>query len=124
MSLRRLEILQWAGLLAGALIWASQHVLGYGITEAECNAAGRGWGIDNTVWQGSLFAAAAFCVALAGLASIAVILATRRGSYESPPPAGRVRFFAIAAAAANLIFLMIILLDGFASIFNVACRQG
>ena len=57
-------------------------------------------------------------------AALTVIVGTRRSSYESPPAPGRVRFFAIAAAAANVIFLMIILLDGFAAILNVTCRQG
>jgi hypothetical protein len=124
MSIRKLEILQWFGLLAGALVWAAQHVLGYGITEAECGAGGLHWGIENDVWQGALMAVAVALVLAAELAAIAVIAATSRSSYESPPVAGRVRFFAIAAAAANVIFLMIILLDGFAAIFNVTCRQG
>jgi hypothetical protein len=124
MTLRRLEILQWTGLLAGALVWAAQHVVGYGITEAECNSGGLRWGIQNDVWQGALLIAAATCVLVAEAAAITVLVATRRGSYESPPAPGRVRFFAIAAAAANVIFLMIILLDGLAAIFNVTCRQG
>jgi hypothetical protein len=124
LSLRKLEILQWFGLLGGALVWTAQHVMGYGITEAECGAGGLHWGIQNDVWQGALMAAAATFVVAAELAAIAVIVATRRSSYESPPPPGRVRFFAIAAAAANVIFLMIILLDGFAAILNVTCRQG
>jgi len=124
LSLRKLEILQWVGLLGGALVWAAQHVLGYGITEAECGAGGLHWGIQNDLWQGALMAAAAGCVVVAELAAITVIVATRRSSYESPPAPGRVRFFAIAAAAANVIFLMIILLDGFAAILNVTCRQG
>jgi hypothetical protein len=124
MSLRKLEILQWFGLLGGALVWTAQHVVGYGITEAECGAGGLHWGIQNDVWQGALMAAAAAFVVAAELAAITVIAATRRASYESPPVPGRVRFFAIAAAAANVIFLMIILLDGFAAILNVTCRQG
>ena len=124
MSLRKLEILQWVGLLGGALVWAAQHVVGYGITEAECGAGGLHWGIQNDVWQGALMAAAASFVVAAELAAITVIVATRRSSYESPPAPGRVRFFAIAAAAANVIFRMIILLDGFAAILNVTCRQG
>jgi hypothetical protein len=124
MSLRRLEILQWFGLLAGALVWTGQHVVGFGVTQAECGSGGAHWGIENDVWQGSLLVAAALCVLLAEAAALAVVFATRRSSYESPPPPGRVRFLAIAAATANVIFLMIILLDGFASIFNVACRQG
>jgi hypothetical protein len=124
MSLRRLEILQWFGLLAGALVWAAQHVIGYGITEAECGAGGLHWGVQNDVWQGALMGAAVACVVAAELAAITVIVATSSSSYESPPAPGRVRFFAIAAAAANVIFLMIILLDGFAAILNVTCRQG
>jgi hypothetical protein len=124
MSLRRLEILQWFGLLAGALVWTAQHVVGYGITEAECGAGGLHWGISNDVWEGTLMGAALVCVLAAELASLAVIRATRSSSYESPPPPGRIRFFAIAAAAANLIFLVVILLDGVASLVNVACRQG
>jgi hypothetical protein len=124
MSLRRLEILQWFGLLAGALVWAAQHVIGYGITEAECGAGGLHWGVQNDVWQGALMAVSAAFVIAAELAAITVIVATSSSSYESPPAPGRVRFFAIAAAAANVIFLMIILLDGFAAILNVTCRQG
>jgi hypothetical protein len=124
MSLRKLEILQWFGLLAGALVWAAQHVIGYGITEAECGVGGLHWGVQNDVWQGALMAVSAALVVAAELAAITVIVATSSSSYESPPAPGRVRFFAIAAAVANVIFLMIILLDGFAAILNVTCRQG
>jgi len=124
MSVRRLEILQWVGLLGGALVWAAAHVVGFGITEAECGAGGLHWGIQNDVWQGALLVAAVAFVVAAELAAVTVIVATRRTSYESPPVPGRVRFFAIAAATANVIFLMIILLDGFAAILNVTCRQG
>ena len=124
MSLRRLEVLQWVGLMAGALVWTAQHVVGYGITEAECSRGGMHWGISNDLWQGALLGAAAACVLAAELAAVAVVVMTRRSSYESPPPPGRVRFFAIAAATANLFFLTIIVLDGLASILNVACRQA
>jgi hypothetical protein len=30
--MRRLELLQWFGLLAGAAAWGAAHVLGYGLT--------------------------------------------------------------------------------------------
>jgi hypothetical protein len=124
MSLRRLEILQWVGLLAGALVWTGQHVVGYGITEAACSRGGAHWGISTNLWEAVLLAAASGCVVAAELAAVAVVVRTREESYESPPPPGRIRFLAIAAVAANLIFLAIILLDGLGSIFNVACRQG
>ncbi|HEY5662062.1 MAG TPA: hypothetical protein VIR59_14860 [Gaiellaceae bacterium] len=124
MSRRRLEILQWTGLLAGGLVWAAQHVVGYGITEAACGAGSPQFGISNDVWQASLMAAAAVVILAAQAAAVTVLLATRSSSYETEPPPGRIRFFAIAAIVANTIFLMIVLLDGFASIFNVECRQS
>jgi hypothetical protein len=121
-----LEILQWTGLLLGALTWTAQHVVGYGVTVAKCGEDGERahFGINNTVWQGSMMGVAVALVLTAELAALAVLFATRKASYESPPATGRIRFFAIAAAAANVIFLMIILLDGSASILNVTCRQG
>jgi hypothetical protein len=124
MTVRRLGILQWLGLLAGAAVWAAQHILGFGITQAECGLGGRHWGISNDVWQGALMGAASLVVAAAAAASISVIVRTQGTSYEEEPPIARMRFLAIAAVVGNAIFLMIILLDGFASIFNVACRQA
>src|SRR5204863_6458798 len=85
MSLRRLEVLQWIGLLAGALVWTGRHVVGYGITEAECSRGGMHWGITNDVWQGVLLGAAALLVLAAEAAAVAVVYRTRESSYESPP---------------------------------------
>ena len=124
MTLRRLGILQWVGLLAGGVAWYAQHILGFGITQAECTITGRSWGISNDVWQGALMGATAAVIVAAWLASAAVIRGTRWTSYESEPPQGRIRMLAVAALAANTIFLLVVLLDGFASIFDVACRQS
>ncbi len=125
MTTRLLAALQWIGLLAGAAIWASQLVLGYGVTEAECSPGGAGWGIANDAWQASLMGAAAGCVLGAEAAAIAVLVRTRAASYDDDgPPVGRIRFFAIAAIAANAVFLMIVLLSGAASIADVVCRQS
>ncbi len=124
MTLRRLEILQWTGLLLGALAFTAAHVVGYGITEAECNSAGLRWEISNDMWELIALGVSAGFVLLSELAAATVVLRTREESYESPPPPGRVRFLAIAAVAANLIFLTIIVLDALGSVLNVACRQG
>ena len=122
MTLRRLAVLQWLGLVLGAVVWFAQHVAGYGVTEASCDSAG--FSIDNDLWQTIVTVAAAALVLAAEAAAVAVLLRTRDTSYEAEPPESRIRFFAIAAAAANAIFLMIVLLDGLASIFNVTCRQA
>lgn len=122
MTLRRLEMLQWVGLFLGGVAWFSYHLAGWGLTEARCDSGG--FDIDHDVWQAVLMSAAAALVAVAGLAAVAVLLRTRETTYDGDPPPGRIRFVALAAAASNLLFLMIVLLDGLGSIFNVACRQG
>ena len=125
MTLRRLELLQWLGLLLGGAIFAAQLVVGFGITQAECGTPGGGrFGIDNDVWQGALLGISVALVLAAEASAIAVFLGTRRTTYEHPPPDGRIRFLAIAAMTANVVFLMIILLSGVASIVGAVCRQG
>ena len=125
MSVRRLGILQWLGLIVGAGVWWAQHVVGFGITQAECSSGGAGWGIGNDVWQIALLVASGLAILGAEAAAVAVFLRTRETSYaEDPPPLSRIQFFAIAAMVANAIFFAIVVLDGLASIFGVVCRQG
>ncbi|HSB39553.1 MAG TPA: hypothetical protein VLD13_10735 [Gaiellaceae bacterium] len=122
--MRALGILQWVGLLAGAALWAAAHVVGYGITEARCGPAGAGWGIDLDLWEGLATGIAAVLVAGGGAAALAVVLGTAESSYESPPPVGRMRFFAIAALVANALFLVMIVLYAVGTIASVPCRQS
>lgn len=122
MSLRTLAVLSWVGLFAGALVWAGQHVVGFGITHAKCG--GGNFGISYDVWQAALMGAAVLSIAAAEAAAIAAYVGTGDTSYEADPPASRIRFFAITAIPANLIFLMIVLLDGFATIFARTCTGG
>ena len=58
MSQRTLGILQWVGLLLGAGVWAAQHLVGLGITQAACGPNGSTWGVQNDVWQGALMGVA------------------------------------------------------------------
>jgi hypothetical protein len=133
MSLRRLAILQWVGLLAGALVWTTAHLAGIGINQAACNAGSANWTIEHDVWQGTLAAVAIAFVIGAEACAILAFLGTRGAEFGDGPPeegwAGarkptRIHFFSVASIVANAIFLMIILLDGVANIVDVACRQG
>jgi hypothetical protein len=123
-TLRRLAALQWIALLAGAGMWAAGFVAGWGITEAECRAGGARWGIENDPWQAVVMTLAALSAIAAGSAGIVVTLRTRGVSYSADPPLARIRFFAIAALVANLLFLMIVLLSGLSAIVNTVCRQA
>jgi hypothetical protein len=124
MTLRRLGVLQWTGLLVGGAAWLAQFVAGYGLTEARCGEAGARWGISNDPWQAGFMAVAVVVVLLAEAAAVTVLVRTRRLSFEDDPPPGRMRFLAVAAVLANGLFLAIVLLSGIASIVDVTCRQS
>jgi hypothetical protein len=122
-TLRRLAILQWAGLLLGGAVWASQLVVGFGVTQAQCGAAGRDISVD--AWQAVLMVVAAAFVLAAEAAAVSVVRRTRQVSYDTdPPPLGRIRFFAIAAVAANAAFLLIVILSGIGSLAAMGCTQA
>jgi hypothetical protein len=124
MNVRVLGALQWVGLLAGAGAWAAQLVVGYGVTEAECNAGGSGLGIANDPWQGALMGAAIVLILAAAAAAALVLVRTGGVSYDDGPPIGRIRMLAIAGLVANAIFLVIVLLSGSASLVGDVCRQA
>jgi hypothetical protein len=121
---RRLGVLQWVGLLLGGAVWWGQHLAGVFFADTACKPGGGAIGIDHTVWQGTMMAIAASFVLLAEAAALGVLARTRDTTYEESPPIGRIRFFAIAAAVANILFLVIILLDGTANLAGMACRQS
>jgi hypothetical protein len=121
---RRLELLQWFGLLAGAAAWGVAHVFGYGLSEARCNSGSAGWNVALHGWTGALTGFAAAVTVCAALAAASVLVLTRGVSYEDDPPGGRLRFFAIAALIANVLFLVMVVLYAAGSIANDPCRQG
>jgi hypothetical protein len=122
--MRRLEVMQWLGLLLGAAVWGGAHLLGYGATEASCNAGAPVVGIDLHNWEGVVNGVTALLALAAGLSATAIVVRTRGVSYEDAPPIGRIRFFAIAALVANLLFLVMILLYAVGSIANSPCVQS
>jgi hypothetical protein len=125
MTIRRLAVLQWIGLLLGAAFAGAGFLAGYGVTEAECAQGSALWGIGNDTWETVLLGAAAICVIAAEAAAVTVTLRTRTVSYDGDaPPLSRIRFFAIASLVANALFLGVLALAALASIFDMACRQA
>jgi hypothetical protein len=132
-SLRTLGFLQWAGLLVGVATFVTAHSLGFSITQAECNVPG-GRGIHNDAWMIAISAAAGAVIIASATAAAIVFLRTRGADPGDGPvdergpgpaePVGRLQFFSAAALVANLIFLLIIALNGAGSVFNVACVQS
>jgi hypothetical protein len=125
MNVRRLAILQWVGFFLGGAVWAVQLVLGYGVAQTVCSAAGSTWGIAHDAWQVVLMGVAAACILAAEASAIGVVVRTQGVHYDADgPPLGRIRFFAIAAVVANAAFLVIVLLSGIGAIVNATCRQA
>jgi hypothetical protein len=124
MTLHRLSVLQWVGLVGAALIWTAQHVVGFGIGQAECSAGGTRWGISNDVWQLTLFACAGVLVVAAEVAAAIVYVRTRGADVDDGPPPGRLHFFASAALVANVLFLLAMVLDTLGSVFGTLCRPS
>jgi hypothetical protein len=134
MTLRRLSVLQWLGVVVAPLAWTGQHVVGYGVGQARCSVAGTNWGIGFDTWQLAILAAAALLILLSEAAAVTVFRATREVNYgDGPPqegrwagvvPYSRLHFFATAAMVANVLFLTVVLLDGLGSVFGSLCAQS
>jgi hypothetical protein len=125
MTRTRLEILQWFALFAGALAFTGNVVFGYGLTEAACEPSGAHWGgIDMTPWQVLTTALTAGTAVLAGLAALVVFIALRDVDQDAPGPTGRLRFFAMAALLANILFVAATLMQGVGAIVHAPCGQS
>jgi Mn2+/Fe2+ NRAMP family transporter len=124
MTIRRLSFLQWFGFLAGGGVWFAEFIAGVGASEAACNPGSGRWHIPHDGIQLALMLFGVVMVVAAEAASIVVFLATRDVEEEDAPPQGRLHFFATAAMFANLVFLVIILLAGLATILDRACHQA
>ena len=122
MTNARAEALQWFALFGGALAWATQLVLTFGVATARCSAAGSQWGVDQRTWAIAVAAAAAGIVLLAEAAAIAVALDTRGVPEDGPPPAARRHFFAVAAVVGNVLFLGAVILGGVGSVLHPTCQ--
>jgi hypothetical protein len=134
MRIERLAVLQWIGLLLGAATWTFAHLIGIGVTQAECNAAGAElWHLSNPAWQTPVMVVSALLIVAAEVCAVTVFAQTRGLDFGDGPPKPsekperrltRIHFFSAAAMVANAIFLTIVLLDGAANLADIACRQS
>ena len=123
MTLRRLAFLQWVGILGGGSVWFASFLAGTGVSQAVCNPASGRWGIPHDTVELGITVFALVLIAAAEAVSIIVFRATRGVGEDDPPPHGRMHFFASAALVSNLIFFMVILLAGIATIVDRTCHS-
>jgi hypothetical protein len=110
------------GLLAAPLAWAAQLVIGYGVGEADCSAAGMRWGLDSTTWELVLVVVTGI-VALSGLVVAAGFeLELRRG--QAADERGRLAFMAAGGVFVSAVFIALIVLGGVGSLYVESCHQA
>jgi hypothetical protein len=124
MTRRRLELLQWFSLFAGPLAWATEHVVGFWISDASCHVAGSQWDLDPAALQTVLALLVGAVVVAAWLAAFVTFRETRMVDKDEPGPAGRIHFFAQAALLGNVLFFVIVVLDGVATVHDLPCSQS
>lgn len=122
MSARRLELLQWFGLLAAPCAWALHLVIGLYLAEARCGETHwtTGWSSS----QIALTSAAALVAILAEGAALTVYRELRQTDRDAAGPAGRQHLFAIGGLVGNVLFFVAILLTGVTILATQACRQA
>jgi hypothetical protein len=120
-SRRRLELLQWFGLLGAPLAWTIQLVAGFGVADASCDGAG---GISVTPFAVTLTAFALAVAVAAEAAAVVLFRSLEAIEADAPGPAGRLRFFAVAALLGNVLFFVIILLSGVGAVVHLPCSQA
>jgi heme/copper-type cytochrome/quinol oxidase subunit 2 len=123
-NIRRLELLQWFGFLAGGVLWFASFVAGASVAVATCNPAGKHWSIPYDTVQIALLCFAVAAIGAAELAAVLVFRSTRRAADDDAPPPGRMRFFSICAMTGNVLFLAIIVLSIVAAVVNRTCLSA
>lgn len=122
--MRTLTVLQWVGVFVAPAAWWAQHVVGQAAAQISCSVANSRWHVSNDAWQIGLLVGSGLLIVASGAAAVLVYLGTRESDYESPPPSGRMQLFSIASMVTNFLLLIIVLLDGIASVVDVNCRQS
>jgi hypothetical protein len=113
--------LQWFGLLAAPLAWTVQLVAGFGVADAACDGAG---GIGVTPSEVAVTTVALLVAVAAEAAAVLLFRSLADIDEDAAGPAGRLRFFAIAALLGNILFFTIILLSGVGAVVNLPCVQS
>jgi hypothetical protein len=99
-------------------MWATQHVLLFGVNNAHCATQVSHWGVP-VIWLNVLITVVCGAAVLAAEgAAFVVFRETSRVAPYAPGPHGRMRFFAQAALLGNVLFLAIVALDATGALYH------
>jgi hypothetical protein len=118
-------VLQWVGLLGAPVAWGTQHILGIGLSLAQCNPSGEKWGLPLEALTLAVMGVAAALAAGSVLASFLVLRTMNRRDGDSEElPDARIRFLAVLGLTIGPLLLCIILMSGLGSALHGSCGQS
>jgi heme/copper-type cytochrome/quinol oxidase subunit 2 len=121
---RRLEILMWLGLFGAPVAWAASHVIGWAVSEADCEPVDRKWALSFDTWV-AVLGGIAVLLAIAGLVGAALTYRAVKGTdNDADPPAGRLWLLSVAGLILTPLLLVLILLTGSGALLLSHCHQG
>jgi hypothetical protein len=114
----------WIGLFAAPVAFAFEHLFGWLLSEADCEVAGRQWGIAFTTWVGVVTAVAA-ALAAGGLAAALLAYRAVQGTdNDAPPPGGRVWLMSLCGIVISGLLLLVIILGGSGALLLGHCHDA
>lgn len=111
----------WVGLFGAPVAWAASHVVGWSVSEARCEVAGRQWGIAFDTWE-TVLLVLALTLALVGLlSSLAVYRTVKDVDKDAAPPEGRLWLLSISGLVVSTLMLVGIVLAHTAALSLTPC---
>jgi hypothetical protein len=127
LDLPKLNRLVWFGVLGGPIAWAVQFLLGMQLNLARCESPNARFPLPASAWAVALASVAVLVAALAELAAIAVLRATRsddEGSRGQTVAEGRLHFLAAVGITVNPLVLAICVMVGVGVPVLGLCHQS
>jgi hypothetical protein len=114
----------WLALFGAPIAWAGSHAVGWGVSEATCEAVGPQWNIAFTTWETVLLILAVL-LAVASIVSSTLLYRSVKGvDKDAPGPGGRLWLLSISGMVVSPLLLMIILLTHIGALLLGHCVQG
>lgn len=114
----------WLGVFGAPIAWAASHFVGWGLTEANCETAGRQWGIAFTTWE-AIMLALAVILAVAGIVGSVLTYRSVKGiDKDAAPPGGPLWLMSISGMVISPLLLVAILLTHIGALALTHCHQG
>lgn len=114
----------WLGLFGAPVAWATSHVVGWGVSEADCLPVQHVWGIAFRTWEGALLVLAVLLSVTGMISSALTYREVKEVDKDADPPAGRLWLLSISGLVLSPLLLVLIVLTHTGALLLGHCHQG